>query len=67
MSEFTRTVLKKEIVVDDLVTVHYFEYTSDFFFPGETHDFWEFLYVDKGQLEVTADTTDYILKKGNII
>jgi AraC-like DNA-binding protein len=47
--------------------VHYFEYTSDFYFPGEAHDFWEFLYVDKGEVDVTADTTTYILKKGDII
>lgn len=67
MSEFTSTYLKQEIIIDDLVTVHYFEYTSNFYFPGETHDFWEFLYVDKGQVDVTAGSTDYVLKKGEII
>ncbi len=67
MTKFTSTRLEQEIIIDELMTVHYFEYNSDFYFPGETHDFWEFLYVDKGQVEVTADTTDYVLKKGDII
>lgn len=67
MSEFTRTELMQEITVQDLVTIHYFEYTSDFYFPGEAHGFWEFLYVDKGQLEVTAGLKNITLKKGNII
>lgn len=67
MSEYVPTVLKKEISVRSLVTVHYFEYTSDFSFAGESHDFWEFLYVDKGRIEVTAGRTDYILKQGAVI
>lgn len=64
---FEGTLLKQDIVIENLYTVHYFEYTSDFFFPGETHNFWEFLYVDKGEVDVTAGTTCYALKKGDII
>lgn len=67
MADYVSTVLKKEISVQSLVTVHYFEYASDFSYPGESHDFWEFLYVDKGQIEVTAGRTDYILKQGAVI
>ena len=67
MTQFVSTFLKQEITIDELMTVHYFEYNSDFYFPGETHDFWEFLYVDKGQVDVTAGSTNYVLKKGDII
>jgi len=67
MSEYTGKHLKQEIIIDELMTVHYFEYNSDFYFPGETHDFWEFLYVDKGQVDVTAGSTNYVLRKGDII
>ena len=59
--------LQQEIVIDRIVSVHYFEYTSDFFFSGESHDFWEFLCVDKGTVNVMADTTLYTLSKGDII
>ena len=45
---------QKPLSVEALYTVHYFEYSGSYAFPGETHDFWEFLYVDKGILRVTA-------------
>ena len=41
------TPLKREIIIDAVVTIHYFEYMRDFVFPGESHDFWEFLYVTR--------------------
>ena len=64
---YVPTPLKREIVIDAIVTVHYFEYMRDFVFSGESHDFWEFLYVDKGTVLVTAGETDYRLNTGDII
>lgn len=61
------TPLKREIIIDAVVTIHYFEYMRDFVFPGESHDFWEFLYVDKGTVLVTAGEKDYRLNTGDII
>ena len=49
---FTYTTLKKEITIDQIVTIHYFELLKDYKFMGERHDFWEFLYVDKGTIIV---------------
>ena len=59
--------LNQEIIIDNIISVHYFEYMSDFSFEGESHDFWEFLCVDKGAVNVVADTTTYTLNKGDII
>lgn len=67
MKDYVFTHLEQEIRIDSIVTVHYFEYNSDFFFPGEVHNFWELLYVDKGEVEVTAGETRLLLKKGDII
>lgn len=58
---------KRPIIVDGLVTVHYFEYSSHYAFGGESHDFWEFLYVDKGEVCVGAQEETHTLKKGQII
>lgn len=55
------------INIDELFTVHYFEYSKDYSFIGETHDFWEFVYVDKGEIIATADNEDYPLSHGQII
>lgn len=65
--DYESTSLLQNIVIESLISVHYFEYTSDFHFEGEVHNFWEFLYVDKGEVEVTAGDSTFILKKGDII
>lgn len=61
------TTLKEEIRIDHLVTVHYFEYSKNYIFEGEKHNFWEFLYVDKGTIDVMADDRKYILQQGEMI
>lgn len=65
--EFTKTPLVEEFNIGHIVTLHYFEFARDFVFEGEKHDFWEFLYVDKGEVEVMADSKGYVLKQGDII
>lgn len=67
MSEYSALIPEKPIAVKDIVTVHYFEYASSFLFPGESHDFWEFLYADKGRVEVTAGDRNLILVKGTAV
>lgn len=64
---YVPTRLKSEIIIRSIVTIHYFEYMKDFFFQGETHNFWEFLYVDKGAVMVQADEEWIFLKAGDII
>lgn len=60
-------ILKKELNIDKIISIHYFEYMSDFIFQGETHDFWEFLCVDKGTVNVMADSVPHTLNKDDII
>jgi len=60
-------VLKKSITLSKIYSIHYFEYCSDFKFKGESHDFWEFLLVDKGEVGITAGDKFFILKKGHIV
>jgi AraC-like DNA-binding protein/mannose-6-phosphate isomerase-like protein (cupin superfamily) len=67
LEEYTFTNIKEEIHIKRIVTVHYFEYGKDYSFSGEKHDFWELLYVDKGEAKVMAETSNYILKQGEII
>lgn len=64
---YVKTVLKKEIEIDSIVTIHYFEYMKDFVFNGESHDFWEFLYVDKGTVIVQAGEKELQLRTGDIV
>lgn len=63
---FTKSTLENCITVDSLYTIHYFEYTNNFYFAGESHDFWEFIYVDKGSVDICMDSKEITLKKGDI-
>lgn len=59
--------LQNILSIGKIYSIHYFEYMNDFRFAGESHDFWEFICVDKGEIGVTAGTTFKILKKGEIM
>lgn len=64
---FKNTVLHEEFVIKSIVTVHYFEFAKNYVFEGERHGFWEFVYVDKGELEIMAEDKGYKLKQGEMI
>ncbi len=63
---YVRTPIKRDIHLDALVTVHYFEYAKNYRFDGESHPFWELLYVDKGEVDTTADGVVRHLQRGDI-
>ena len=45
--EYIKTPLESRVKIDGVYTVHYFEYTKDFAYSGEIHNFWEIVYADK--------------------
>lgn len=57
----------RPIQVREIYTVHYFEYAGSYAFSGESHNFWELLYVDRGTLRVTAGSQVQELSRGQII
>ena len=59
--------LHNSITLGRIFSIHYFEYMSDFSFEGESHNFWEFVCVDKGEVDVTREKTHMILKKGDLV
>jgi AraC-like DNA-binding protein/quercetin dioxygenase-like cupin family protein len=65
--KYIKTYLEEMIVINKIITIHYFEFASNYVFQGEKHDFWEFLYVDKGEVEIMADTKGYKLHQGDIV
>ncbi len=64
---YTGRTLKKEFIIRKIFSIHYFEYTKDFTFSGESHDFWEVMYVDKGAIDVVAGEKRHSLIKGDMI
>ena len=64
---YIKTKLQNAINISKIVTLHDYEFDKSFVFDGETHDFWEMVYVDKGQVEVRSDSDTLILSQGEII
>ncbi|MBQ4527559.1 MAG: AraC family transcriptional regulator [Clostridia bacterium] len=52
------------INVSSIVTIHYFEFDRNFKSAGERHDFWEIVYVDRGEAVITAKNHDVTLRQG---
>lgn len=63
---YNATHLKKSFVVNEIVTIHYFEYEKDYEYIGEKHDFWELVYVDKGEIIVDMQDEQFRLEQGSI-
>ena len=67
MPDYIPTELHRDITVDAVVSVHYLEHAKNYAFKGEAHDFWELVYVDKGQVCETAGDVNYELLQGQMI
>lgn len=64
---FEYTKLLETIRVDNLITLHYFDYAKDFCFQGEAHDFWEMVYVDLGAVRVSANGDSFVVQQGESV
>ena len=48
MRKYFNHKIKKAIIVDSLITIESLQVSSGFTYPAETHDFYEFAYIDNG-------------------
>lgn len=60
------TYLKSVIDINEIYTIHYFEYSRNFAFNGERHNFWEFISVDRGEVDITSGDKKITLQKDEI-
>ncbi len=63
---YVKTNLKSIVNVSKIVTIHYYEFDKNFVFEGESHNFWELVYVDKGKIEIRQGEEKAILSQGEI-
>lgn len=69
VKKYYKLKLNKLLFVDNIITIHYFEFPKDFKSKGESHDFWEMVYADKKDIIITSGENgeaaqDFILKEG---
>lgn len=55
------------INIAKIITIHYFEYGKDYKFNGESHDFWEIIYSDKGHVCITRGEHEFMLEQGELV
>lgn len=65
--EFINHRLRRQIDVNDIYTCYYFEQSNRERYPAESHDFWEIVYVDKGEVNANTGSGYYRLNQGNIL
>lgn len=53
--------------VEELYTLYDFHHKSGYRFEGESHDFWEIIYVDRGRASGLNGSEPYTLEKGQMI
>ena len=59
--------IERLIQIDDLVAVYDYVRPKGFYFPGESHDFWECVYIHEGVVTATADERVYQLDAGKLL
>lgn len=64
---YIRHPFEVPVEISAVITIHYFEYTRDYQYPGERHDFWEIMYLDRGSAYVTCGGAEHLLSQGEII
>ena len=64
--DFTRLRFDKVFNIDRIITLFYMEMSRNFAYDGEKHDFWEMVYIDKGEMICTADKNRFVLKSGEM-
>ena len=67
MQQYYKLKLETVVFITDIVNISYYALPKNYIFGGESHDFWEFIYVDKGELIITADSRRYLLKAGELV
>lgn len=65
--QYYKHKIENLLVINKIVTIHYFEFDKDFASDTESHDFWEMVYVDKGEAIATANGKEMILRAGEAI
>ena len=66
MAEYAKTLFSDFLSVKSIITVFHTDLRGVNSL-GESHNFWEFLYVDKGIHKVSVDNTEYTLEEGQMM
>lgn len=66
MPKYIKHTLTQKINIRQVITYFYRNFPYGYYDPPETHDFWELIYIDVGELKLFAGDREYTLKKGDM-
>ena len=58
--------IERPLRVGRLYSLHYFQFAAGYIFPGEAHDFWEMVYIDRGEADIGAGDEVVRLREGQV-
>ena len=64
---FTMQKILSEFKIEGFHSIYSFEFGKDFYHTPEKHDFWEMVYVDKGEIIATSDSIGCTLSQNQVI
>lgn len=59
--------IKQELNIDNIISIRYFKSANDFTFEEVSYDFWECLFVMKGEVTAVRDSVTLTLKKDTVL
>lgn len=66
MRKYYNYSVKKAVTVKNLTTIESLELTRDFYYPEEKHDFYELVYIEKGELKCLISGEALSLSQGEL-
>lgn len=64
---YIKVPLKNIVTIHRIVTLIYNDFSPNYKTRGESHDFWELVYVDRGELYLQGGEREHLVKQGEII
>ncbi len=65
-NDFTQIGFDRTFNGEKIITLFYMELSKNYFHEIETHDYWEMVYIDKGEMLCTAGNNRFISKSGEM-
>lgn len=62
--EYTPLRVHRILKIEKLYSLHYFQFAAGYIFPGEKHNFWEMVYIDRGEADIGAGKQMVQLRQG---
>ncbi len=62
--EYTPLKIERAFKIEKLYSLHYFQFAAGYIFPGEKHNFWEMVYIDRGEADIGAGKQVVRLRQG---